>query len=81
MQRFSLTGIGKRTAFNLAKMGAKVIMACRSLERGEEARQELEGEMRYRMYYYPGSCACMMCVPGDRRIISTAVVFHLCQAR
>lgn len=41
-----LSGIGKRTAYNLARMGAKVIMACRSLERGEKARQELEEEMR-----------------------------------
>ncbi|CAM9656425.1 unnamed protein product, partial [Ectocarpus sp. 12 AP-2014] len=40
------TGIGNRTAFNLAKAGAKVIMACRSLERGESARQQLEEEMR-----------------------------------
>eukprot|EP00752_Nemacystus_decipiens_P012085 g10715.t1 len=40
------TGIGKRTAYNLARMGAKVIMACRSPERGEKARQELEQEMR-----------------------------------
>eukprot|EP00903_Cladosiphon_okamuranus_P008357 g8037.t1 len=40
------TGIGKRTAYNLARMGAKVIMACRDLERGETARQELEKEMR-----------------------------------
>ncbi|CAN0283970.1 unnamed protein product [Pylaiella littoralis] len=40
------TGIGKRTAFNLAQAGAKVIMACRSLERGEKARRDLESEMR-----------------------------------
>lgn len=41
------SGIGKRTAYNLARMGAKVVMACRSLERGEKARQELEEEMRF----------------------------------
>jgi len=38
------TGIGKRTAANLAKMGARVILACRSLERAEQAMKELENE-------------------------------------
>ncbi|CAM9882037.1 unnamed protein product, partial [Hapterophycus canaliculatus] len=38
-------GIGSRTAFHLAKAGARVIMACRSFERGEEARQKLEKEL------------------------------------
>ncbi|XP_051969284.1 retinol dehydrogenase 12-like isoform X1 [Xyrauchen texanus] len=35
------TGIGKETARDLAKRGARVIMACRDLEKAEEARKEL----------------------------------------
>ncbi|CAM9996016.1 unnamed protein product [Ascophyllum nodosum] len=41
------TGIGNRTAFHLARMGAKVIMACRSIERGEAARAKIEEEIRF----------------------------------
>ncbi|XP_054478643.1 retinol dehydrogenase 12, like [Anoplopoma fimbria] len=35
------TGIGKETAIDLAKRGAKVIMACRDMERGEAAVKEV----------------------------------------
>ncbi|KAM4533907.1 retinol dehydrogenase 12-like [Odontesthes bonariensis] len=35
------TGIGKETAKDLAKRGARIIMACRDLERAEEARTEI----------------------------------------
>ncbi len=35
------SGIGKATALQLARLGAKVIMACRSTERGEQALQEI----------------------------------------
>ncbi|XP_028822032.1 retinol dehydrogenase 12 isoform X1 [Denticeps clupeoides] len=35
------TGIGKETVRDLAKRGGRVIMACRDLERGEEARREV----------------------------------------
>lgn len=38
-------GVGSRTAFHLARMGAKVIMACRSVERGEMARAKMEQEL------------------------------------
>lgn len=41
----ALAGIGSRTAFHLARMGAKVIMACRSVERGEAARAKLQQEL------------------------------------
>jgi len=37
------TGIGKATALALAKHGSKVVMVCRSRERGEAARQEIAG--------------------------------------
>ncbi|MHB8604756.1 MAG: SDR family oxidoreductase [Thermoplasmatota archaeon] len=35
------SGIGRETARALARLGARVVMACRSVERGEEARAEL----------------------------------------
>lgn len=35
------TGIGKETAIDLAKRGAKIIMACRDMERGEAAKKEV----------------------------------------
>ncbi|KAM9826947.1 LOW QUALITY PROTEIN: uncharacterized protein ACB057_014425 [Neosynchiropus ocellatus] len=35
------TGIGKETARDLARRGARIIMACRDLERAEEARAEI----------------------------------------
>ena len=38
------SGIGKQIAANLAGMGAEVIMACRSVERGEAARAEIAAE-------------------------------------
>ena len=36
------TGIGKQTTLELARRGAHVVMACRSLDRGEAARAEIE---------------------------------------
>ena len=36
------TGIGKQTALELAKRGAHVVMACRSLAKGEAARADVE---------------------------------------
>jgi len=38
------TGIGKETAIDLAKRGAKVIIACRSKERGENAVKDIRKE-------------------------------------
>ncbi|XP_042570199.1 retinol dehydrogenase 12-like [Cyprinus carpio] len=40
------TGIGKETVRDLAKRGARVIMACRDLEKAEEARKELMEDSR-----------------------------------
>ena len=36
------SGIGKETAIELAKMGAKIIMVCRNRERGEKALEEIK---------------------------------------
>lgn len=38
------TGIGKATAMELARRGARVYLACRSSDRGEAARQEIVKE-------------------------------------
>ncbi len=38
------SGIGRQVAKNLAKMGAEVILACRSMERGGQALRELQSE-------------------------------------
>ena len=37
----SNTGMGKETALELAKRGARVILACRNSEAAEAARQEI----------------------------------------
>ncbi|CAL8336271.1 unnamed protein product [Boreogadus saida] len=42
----SNTGIGKKTAITLAKRGARVILACRSQQRGEIALAEVIEESR-----------------------------------
>jgi NAD(P)-dependent dehydrogenase (short-subunit alcohol dehydrogenase family) len=36
-------GIGKAVARQLARLGARVVMACRNAEKGEAARREIEG--------------------------------------
>lgn len=41
----SNTGIGNRTAYHIAATGITLIMACRSMERGEEAKRNLEKEL------------------------------------
>ncbi|EDS35775.1 short-chain dehydrogenase [Culex quinquefasciatus] len=41
------TGIGKETARDLLKRGAKVYLACRSLEKANQAKQELVAETGY----------------------------------
>jgi len=40
------TGIGKETARELARRGARVIMGCRSEERGQQARREIVEDTR-----------------------------------
>ncbi|HEX9251504.1 MAG TPA: SDR family NAD(P)-dependent oxidoreductase, partial [Ignavibacteriaceae bacterium] len=39
-------GIGKETAKEIAKLGAKVYMACRSLDSANEAREEIIKETK-----------------------------------
>jgi NAD(P)-dependent dehydrogenase (short-subunit alcohol dehydrogenase family) len=39
------SGIGKATAKGLADLGARVVMVCRSLERGREARSDLQEDV------------------------------------
>ena len=40
------TGVGKATAVELAKRNARVIIACRSLERGQTAAMEIRSEVQ-----------------------------------
>ncbi|GFR83479.1 retinol dehydrogenase 12 [Elysia marginata] len=40
------TGIGKETARELAKRGGRIILACRNVEKGEEARKEIVEETK-----------------------------------
>lgn len=41
----SNTGIGRETALQLAKRGAKVVMACRDLEKAEKAKEYILGKV------------------------------------
>ncbi|CAG2176600.1 unnamed protein product [Oppiella nova] len=36
------TGLGKETAYQLSLRGAQIIMSCRSIERGEEAMNDIK---------------------------------------
>jgi NAD(P)-dependent dehydrogenase (short-subunit alcohol dehydrogenase family) len=38
------SGIGKETALGLAQMGARVVMVCRNVEKGQEALEEIRRE-------------------------------------
>lgn len=57
------TGIGKETAVDLARRGAKVYMACRSVERGEEALKEvIERSRSSDVYFKPLDLASLKSV-------------------
>lgn len=45
------TGIGKETAWELARRGAKVYMACRDMKRCEEAREEIVLDTKNKYVY------------------------------
>ncbi|XP_044738480.1 retinol dehydrogenase 13-like [Chrysoperla carnea] len=45
------TGIGKETARELAKRGGKIVMACRDMEKCEEARKEIVLESKNKYVY------------------------------
>ena len=66
----SNTGIGKATALNIAKMGATVILACRSLDRAKAAQEEMQTELKAldtaSRYDYPFAAkGNFVCLPLD----------------
>jgi hypothetical protein len=46
--------VGKRTVFHLAELGAHVIMAVHSMEKGQEAINEIETELTGKGIENPG---------------------------
>lgn len=54
------SGIGKQIALNLARAGAEVIMACRSLERGRAALEAIRGDV-------PGAALHLMQLDQSRQ--------------
>ncbi|XP_065342998.1 retinol dehydrogenase 13-like [Cloeon dipterum] len=61
------TGIGKETARELAKRGAKVYMACRDIDKCEEAREEIVIESKNKYVY------CRKCDLSSQESIRTFV--------
>lgn len=53
------SGMGKATAIELAKQGAKVVILCRNKERGEKALSDIKAESRN------GNVELMLCDLGE----------------
>ena len=51
-------GIGKEAAKQIAKLGAKVYMACRSLDSANQAREEIVNETRKSKCFCKTSRSC-----------------------
>lgn len=54
------TGIGKETAIDLAKRGAKVYLGCRDKSRGEEAQREIRALSNNNSVYYRSLDLCSL---------------------
>lgn len=57
------TGIGKQTAIDLARRGARIYLACRDKKRAEDARREIiHITLNGNVFFIPCDLACMASV-------------------
>lgn len=74
------TGIGRATAMNIGKMGATIVLACRSPERAEAARQAMTDELKAvdeaHRYDFPfASKGSFVCLPLDLGSLASVQAF------